>query len=86
MKTLQKYFPLAFTEKPHVTGLVLYIILHIIGLVIVNIISALFAVLLAFLPILLTLFQIIFGIIDLYLVISSVLCILDYFKILEIKS
>ena len=86
MDILKKFFPFAFTEKADVAALVLYAILHVFALAVVGVVSALLAILFALIPFLSALFSLVLGLVELYIIISTVLCFLDYFKVLQIKS
>ncbi len=79
MDTLKKYFPVAFNAKNDVTALVINIIIHVIAMAIVGAVSWL----LGFIPLLGAVLGVICGLIGLYLLISLVLSILDYLKILK---
>lgn len=79
MDMLKKLFPFAFTEKKDVASLVLYAIVHIFAMAVISVVSFLIGLI----PIIGLITGLIFGLIDLYLFVSIVLCLLDFFKILE---
>ena len=79
MDMLKKLFPFAFTEKKDVASLVLYAIVHIFAMAVISVVSFLIGLI----PIIALIAGLIFGLIDLYLFVSLVLCFLDFFKILE---
>lgn len=79
MDMLRKFFPFAFTEKKDVASLVLYVIIHIVAMAVIGVVGFLIGLI----PIVRIISGLIFGLVDLYLLISLVLCFLDFFKILE---
>lgn len=79
MDMLKKIFPFAFTDKKDVASLVIYVIIHVVAGAVLGVISAL----LAFIPVFGFLIGLVFSLVDLYILISLVLCFLDYFKILK---
>ena len=79
MKQLKKYFPYAFKSKPDVTALVVHIIVHIVVGALIGVITGL----LTKIPVVGIIFSLLGGLIDLYVLISLVLVVLDYLKVLK---
>ena len=79
MKMLKPFFPLAFGEKKEIVALVIDILIHII----VDVLAGLAIGILGDLPLIGWAFALIGGIIDLYIMASLVLTILDYMNILK---
>ena len=79
MEMLKKIFPYAFAAKKDVTALVINILVHIV----VGFVIGLVIGLLDFIPVVGLLLDIVGKIVELYLLGSLVLSLLDYFKVLK---
>lgn len=79
MEMLKKIFPYAFAQKKDVAALVINILVHIV----VGFVIGLVIGLLDFIPVVGTLLGIVGKVVELYLTVSLVLSILDYFKVLK---
>lgn len=79
METLKKYFPFAFKEKNDLSALIInIIILLVVGIVVGALIG-----ILKISPIINIIIGLIGSLFDLYIFVTIVLSILDYFKILK---
>ena len=79
MDMLKKYFPLAFAAKKDITALVINIIIHIV----INAVAGVAIALLVKIPLIGIIVSTVGGLVGLYFLISLVLSILDYLKILK---
>lgn len=79
MNMLKKFFPLAFAEKKDITALVINIIIHIA----IDAVAGVIIGLLAAIPLVGIIISAVGGLVGLYFLISLVLSILDYLKILK---
>ena len=79
MEMLKKIFPYAFAAKKDVTALVINILVHIV----VGFVIGLVIGLLDCIPFVGLLLDIVGKIVELYLLVSLVLSLLDYFKVLK---
>lgn len=79
MDILKKFFPFAFAEKKDVAALVINIIIHVVAAFVIGVVLGLLAII----PIIGILISIAGAAIDLYILISLVLSILDYCKLLK---
>lgn len=79
MEMLKKIFPYAFVVKKDVAALVINILVHIVAGFVVGLVIGL----LNFIPIVGLLLNIVGKIVELYLTVSLVLSVLDYFKVLK---
>ncbi len=78
MDTLKKFFPYSFGAKD-VAGL----IIKIIVLIVVGAVAGWIISLLSSIPVVGVIFSLICGLVDLYVLVSIVLAILDYLKVLK---
>ena len=79
MDMLKKIFPLAFAAKKDVTALVINIIIHVL----IDAVAGIVIKLLAAIPLVGIIVSAVGGLIGLYFLISLVLSILDYLKVLK---
>lgn len=79
MDMLKIYFPLAFAAKKDITALVINIIIHIV----INAVAGVAIALLIKIPLIGIIVSTVGGLVSLYFLISLVLSILDYLKILK---
>ena len=79
MDMLKKYFPLAFTPKSDVVALVINSIIHVV----INAVAGVAIALLVAIPLVGIIVSAVGGLVGLYFLISLVLSILDYLKILK---
>lgn len=79
MDMLKKFFPLAFAAKKDITALVINIIIHVV----IDAVAAVAIGILAKVPLVGIIVSAVGGLVGLYFLISLVLSILDYFKILK---
>ena len=77
MKSLKIYFPFAFTEKKDIMALVVNVILHIVAGWAAGIVLGIIGVL----PVIGLLAGLAGAVVELYLLVSMILSVLDYCKI-----
>lgn len=80
MEMLKKHFPFAFAKKPDIVTLVIHIVIHLIAPSVLGLLIALITKPLPFLGWPLGIIASLFGI---YALVSLVLSILDYLKLLK---
>ncbi|MBR5290016.1 MAG: hypothetical protein IKU28_03370 [Erysipelotrichaceae bacterium] len=77
MKSFKKYFPFAFTEKKDIAAVVVNVVLHIVAGWIAGIVLGI----VGFLPVIGLIAGLAGAVVELYLLVSMVLSVLDYCKI-----
>ena len=77
MNSYKKYFPLAFTEKKDIMALVVNVVLHIVAGWIAGIVLGI----VGFFPVIGLVAGLVGAAAELYLLVSMVLSVLDYLKI-----
>ena len=81
MDLLKKIFPIAFAPKADIKGLVTNLVIHLIGWVILYAVGIVFGWL--NLPLLGTIFGLVFDIVKLYIGASAIISVLDYLKLFK---
>ena len=80
MDILKKYFPFAFAQKPDIVTLVIHVVIHLLAPSILGLLITLITKIIPFLGWPLGIIASLFGI---YALVSLVLSVLDYLKVLK---